>query len=470
MKKLTAGIFTVLIGLCAANSADAAIASKAWVEQDFATKTALNATNEEVAKKANAADVYTKNDVYTKTESDGRFDAINAAQNALTTAQSYTDAQLKTLADQFGTSGGDGQEGTGLSGIVAGHTLQIGTLETKVGDKDVAVQISEALSAYTTEKDYLNKTEASTTYATIANLGLANQAIEGLGGRLTTAEGDITALENRMVNSLADGVDSKTVVPSIFYVESAIANSNTLTGASIEKNAEAIAAEEQRATAAEGAINTKIGAVAEGKDVVMMISEGDAATLASAKGYTDTELDKLETSLSGTSTNLTDLTTRVSTAEGKITGLETSLAEGGDTANAIKANADAIQGINDSDVMTSGIDAEKVAAIAANTAEIAKNAKAIADNAQAAADAAAANAASIATNSTNIATNSANIAANTKKFENYTETKDLSILATNNIPTECSNNTNKCVLTYGTTATGNIGFEWEVVERETDGE
>ena len=63
MKKLTAGIFTVLIGLCAANSADAAIASKAWVEQDFATKTALNATNEEVAKKANAADVYTKNDV-----------------------------------------------------------------------------------------------------------------------------------------------------------------------------------------------------------------------------------------------------------------------------------------------------------------------------------------------------------------------------------------------------------------------
>ena len=465
MKKLTAGIFTVLIGLCAANSADAAIASKAWVEQDFATKTALNETNTEVAKKANAADVYTKEDA------DAKFETIANVTAGLEEQQDYTDAKVQALVDSLGTAGGEGGEGaTGLQATVAGNTSRIVTLETQVGGKNVATQISEALSAYTTEKDYLNKTEASTTYATIANLGLANQAIEGLGGRLTTAEGDITALENRMVNSLAVGVDSKTVVPSVFYVEDAIANSNSLTGASIRENAESIAAEEQRATAAEGAINTKIGEVAEGKDVVTMISEGDAATLASAKGYTDTELDKLETSLSGTSTNLTDLTTRVGTAEGKITDLETSLAEGGDTANAIKANADAIQGINDSDVMKSGIDAEKVAAIAANTAEIAKNAKAIADNAQAAADAAAANAASIATNSTNIATNSANIAANTKKFENYTETKDLSILATDNIPTECSNNTNKCVLTYGTTATGNIGFEWEVVERETDGE
>ena len=32
MKKLTAGIFTVLIGLCAANSADAAVASKGYAD------------------------------------------------------------------------------------------------------------------------------------------------------------------------------------------------------------------------------------------------------------------------------------------------------------------------------------------------------------------------------------------------------------------------------------------------------
>lgn len=38
MKKLTAGIFMALIGLCASNSADAAVASSEWVAQQLATK------------------------------------------------------------------------------------------------------------------------------------------------------------------------------------------------------------------------------------------------------------------------------------------------------------------------------------------------------------------------------------------------------------------------------------------------
>lgn len=44
--------------------------------------------------------------------------------------------------------------------------------------------------------------------------------------------------------------------------------------------------------------------------------------LTDAKKYTDDEIDALETSLNGTSTNLTDLTTRVSTAEGEIDTLQ----------------------------------------------------------------------------------------------------------------------------------------------------
>lgn len=483
MKKLTAGIFTVLIGLCAANSADAAIASKAWVEQDFATKTSLSneksALQASIDLKANAADVYTKDQVYTKTESDGRFDVINAAQNALKSAQDYTDAQLKTLTDQFGSAGDGEGEGTGLAGTVAGHTIQIGALESKVGDTAVATQITNALSAYTNTQgmnDAINAVAgdlaeheklASETYATIANLGTTNENVAGLTTRMGTAEDNITALQDRMVNEIAEGADKTKIVPSVDFMQKAIDDSQTTVGTSVQANTRAItalttkvndnattAANETKAVADDLAAykTSNSAAVSANTDAIAAINNAENGILKQATTYTDAEIDKLEQSLTGTSTNLEELSKTVTTNTeniGKNAGAiaaeeaRARLAEEANAAAAAAAQAQADKGVTDA----------KAAAEAA-----AANAKTLADQALLIS----ANSDNIATNAANIQTNAGNIAANTAKFGNYTETKDLSILAKENIPTVCSDPTSKCVLTYGTD-----GFEWEVVERET---
>ena len=450
MKKLTAGIFTVLIGLCAANSADAAIASKAWVEQDFATKTSLadekSALQGEIALKANAADVYTKGEVYTKTESDGRFDAINAAQNALESAQDYTDAQLKTLTDQFGTAGDGEGEGTGLAGTVAGHTIQIGALESKVGDTAVATQISNALMSYTNTEgmnaaikvvaDELAEHEknAAETYQTTANMAIAS---------VTVPDENIDKVyptEARMMNKINQAVtDQKSITDSLGMSIENLEGSVEAALEGVQGSLDALSANKADKTALE-VLGTTVSANTE---VIAAINNAETGVLKQSKDYTDTEIDKLEQSLSGTSTNLTELSETVTT----------------NTENIAK-NAAAIVA---EDARAKA--AEEANATAAATAQ-AQADKGVAD-AKAAADAAAANLKTLADQAALISANSDNIAANTAKFGNYTETEDLSILATNHIPTACSNDKNKCVLTYGTTAAGTLGFEWEVVERET---
>ena len=167
MKKLTAGIFTVMLGLCATSGADAAVASQGYVDTKVGTLTQTVANNKSaaetaiadakkagtdaaaaletyktdnnaaVALKANSADVYTKSEVYTKTEAETKFmdstevstaitNAVTGAEGALKDyvtktaleeSQSEQDTTLKAYADSVAATAKSGAEATAASAL-----------------------------------------------------------------------------------------------------------------------------------------------------------------------------------------------------------------------------------------------------------------------------------------------------------------------------------------------------------------
>ena len=170
---------------------------------------------------------------------------------------------------------------------------------------------------------------------TVSGMDTAYKAADtALGNRLTTAEGDITALETSL-------------------------SATGTTGKAIADNKKAIADMDTAYKAADTAIKNTIGTVDEGKTVVEMISE--AQTNAT---YDDTEVRGLITTnknnISAMDTAYkaadTALGNRLTTAEGKITtiegqqttqdgkisALETSLSATGTTGKAIADNKKAI--------------------------------------------------------------------------------------------------------------------------------
>lgn len=242
MKKLTAGIFTVLMGLVSVNAADAAVASKGYVDAVVKTK-------------ANTADVYTKNDVYTKGEADNLLDgkadkATTLAGYGITNAytKDEVDATFETIAkvdekvqaviDSLGSSGGEGGEGaTGLQATVLKNKQDIVNLQsttTQQGNKitaletltsetgQIAQNISQALTdakAYTDEKvdaltgengaitalqDLVGTTSVATQIDTkISELNLPN-AYEAKG----TAEAKVAELANGQVKTNKEAIEA----------------------------------------------------------------------------------------------------------------------------------------------------------------------------------------------------------------------------------------------------------------------
>ncbi|MBQ8473913.1 MAG: hypothetical protein IJ500_03570 [Alphaproteobacteria bacterium] len=371
MKKLTAGIFTVLIGLCAANSADAAIASKAWVEQyavsgdTYTTDKSTLESSIATAKKAGddaaaALGAYkTTNDAAVLANTNA-ISAINdQTTGILKQAKDYTDAlangQVTTNKNDIATlqenlqkvQGGQLTLGTDAvdSGNIKAGAVTEEKLSTELAGKvnaaqtsqQVATAITGALADYTTTADlqtnYLTKTDASTTYQTIGNMKNAisegmtdaekqatyptialleaqidssaqdsaaelasvasdlgslqqtvntnKQAADAVAERVTTAEGEIDALQaadttiNNKIGTVAEG---KTVVQMIADAQTAATYDDTDVKADIAANAEAIADEEARAKAAEEANAT---AAANAK------SAADAAQTQADKGVTD---------------------------------------------------------------------------------------------------------------------------------------------------------------------------------------
>lgn len=148
---------------CSADAAGFQVASKQYVDAREDAIVAAQARvdagqNTEIEKKADKATTllgYGITDAYTKTD---------------------VDAKVKVLADIVGDSS------NGIVSTVEQQGTKITELETKVGDKTVAAQISEALGTYTTEND-----------------------IDGLSERVDAAETDIGNLQTALTETGSTG-------------------------------------------------------------------------------------------------------------------------------------------------------------------------------------------------------------------------------------------------------------------------
>ena len=344
MKKLTAGIFSVLVGLVASNAADAAVASKGYVDKVAAVNTAaISALSETVTANKTAAEnaLNTYSETTNKAISDmdtaykaadqGLQSQIDTKQVALKVA---TDSPLK-LDDQGNLSLEGIASDTELANLtqtVEGHTT---TLTTLTGDANVdgsiAKQIANAISAEETRANGLyatqanltalqdvvnhaetglaatkaiadqNKTDIGTINTTIGTLASKTElqanaeADATLAGRVTTAEGKISTAEGKIAILEASVGAEGTTTKAIEAAQSAADAAQSAAETAQSTADGAVAVNNEQATAitnlqsADTAINTKIGTVAEGKTVVGLIGEAQTA----AEGYTDSAITAL---------------------------------------------------------------------------------------------------------------------------------------------------------------------------------
>lgn len=383
MKKLTAGIFTVLMGLVSVNAADAAVASKGYVDAKVGANTTLiENLSTTVTDNQNAN---TEAIAAAKKAGDDAAAALEAYQTSNNTAVSGLDTRVTANESAIsGLQSGKADKGTKLSdyGITDAYTK--GETDTAIADAVKGTMEGDVSAAL---GDYLKKTEAETLYETIAAAQATNDAQDE---EITANTNALTVLNG---NATVDGSVAKKIADAITALD--LSNSYDAKGAA-------------------------------------------AQALAEAKGYTDTEIDKLEQSLNGTSTDLTELEGKVTANTNSINTInDSAVMKSGVTAETVTqvgTNATAITDINNSAAMKSGITSEKVSAYDAYAGQITSASNA-ADAAQESADDAAAAAAAA------------------------QETANKAIPA----PTpECSNKGNKCVLT-----SGENGYAWEVIERGT---
>lgn len=242
MKKLTAGIFTVMLGLCATSGAEAAVASKGYVDtkvganaQSITTLTQTVETNATTA--ANATAAVAKDLADYETANDARVLAVEGEVDSLQTAV------------------GDAE-----SGLVK----DVANLSTLVGDKSVSEQIADAVTGGTLDL---------TDYAKVADLNVTNQNV--------TANTDaISAINNADTGILAeakkyaDENDADTIYD------------DTTVKADIAKNAEAIAANETAIESNAGDISglkTLVGTTAVATQISSAIADANLSQYATTE-------------------------------------------------------------------------------------------------------------------------------------------------------------------------------------------
>lgn len=243
MKKLTAGIFTVMLGLVAVNAANAAIPSTNYVD------TKITTAQTAAEKYADDKDAALKSAIKTD------YEAADTA--TLNSAKAYTD-ELK-----------NGQVTTNKTNIASMDTFVAPTVQMTVGEQ-----------AQTTVTGAINALDARITSATsgLATDGkmteLSNRVddteggISDLQGRMTTAEGEIDTLQSEM-----DAVEVK-----------AAANESAIT---VLKGSETT-----EGSVAKSVADAKAFVLQEASDMAGMAK-------ADAKKYTDGEISALTTTVNG---------------------------------------------------------------------------------------------------------------------------------------------------------------------------
>ncbi len=417
MKKLTAGIFSVLMGLVSVNAAEAAVASKGYVD----TKVGVNASTiatltQTVADNKTAAET-----------------AISSEKSAREAADSALDTRVTTnTTDITNLKSGKADKATTLAGYGIGDAYT----KTEADAKYLIMENADALGA-----NLVWDAEGKLTTSGIAT----NDSVDALQRDVTTLKSD-AATAGSVANSIAEALKDYSTTEQVDAKDTATLNAakayaDGLAG-NYDAKGSAAAAQAAAEATADAALNayktTNDAAVTANADAISAINNAETGILKQSKDYTDTEIGELEQSLGTTSGNLSALSEKVTANETAIKDInDSAVMKSGVTAETVTqvgTNATAITTINNSAAMKSGITSEKVTAYDAYAGQI-SGAQDAADDAQDAADAAAQAAAAA------------------------QATADKAIPA----PTpECSNKGNKCVLT-----SGEKGYAWEVIERGT---
>ena len=176
------------------------------LEREVAAKANTQYVNDELAKKANAADVYTKAEVYNKTEVDEKVADIVAGDmdEALANKadKTYVDEQLATKADK-----------TELANKA--DASAVSALETEVGEindlaSDAALAAANAISGLGAKENISNKTQTVTNSATeypsgaAVTAALADKADKSELANYATNDSVDTKLENYYTISEVD--------------------------------------------------------------------------------------------------------------------------------------------------------------------------------------------------------------------------------------------------------------------------
>lgn len=198
-------------------------------------------------------------------------DAIN--EFATQISDDGTINTYKEILNYISTHGGEANE----------MMAAIESLETLVGEKSVATQIAEAITAENLDQ-----------YATDDELA---EAI----ARIVVVEGKAHEHANKTV---LDGVTAE----KVSAWDSAEGNSKSYTDEKI------------------AAVNTVIGAVEDNKTVVQMLAEAKEAAISSAKDYTDAEISKVSATVTTLSQTVTTLSETHATDKAELVAADEAMA------------------------------------------------------------------------------------------------------------------------------------------------
>ena len=250
MKKLTAGIFTVMLGLCATSGADAAVASQGYVDtkvgvntQSITELTQTVATNKTAAENAIAG------------ETSARETAVSGLNTRLTTAEgtiaqhttdiSAINAELDTVASSATVTALQTQVGTG-------------TVDSRIETAKQAAIDAAAADATTKANKALEDAKADAEkYIDAAELTTAQSE------QNTAIETAYTAADKKITDSIGTVPADKTVVGMIAEAQTAATYDDTTVKADIAKNAGAIATLNGN-DQTEGSVAYKVKALADG--------------------------------------------------------------------------------------------------------------------------------------------------------------------------------------------------------------
>lgn len=232
-------------------------------------------------------------DYATKTEAQGYADAKNEAIAAAKKAGDDAQADVDALSAKVGTV----EEGKTIVGMIddaqAAATYDdtevkadIAALEGLVGDTAVATQISTAVA---TEEARAEGVESGleSRLATVEGDYLKAADKKALQDQIDANESAIELLTNGVSADEVDGVNDL-----IQYVKD---HGTEVTGMKedISDNADAIAAEQERAEGVESGLDTRLQAVEAAVGETGSVATAIEGAVTEAKGYTDAEVEKL---------------------------------------------------------------------------------------------------------------------------------------------------------------------------------